>query len=67
MIVSFLSFVFFFFFFSPFWQQHTAYVILAPRPGIELTVQAQSLNHWIAREVSMLVFIITLKCTLNYN
>ena len=65
MIVSF--FFFFLFFFSPFWQHHMAYEILAPRPGIELTVQVQSLNHWIAREVPMLVFIITPKCTLNCN
>ena len=37
-----------------FWLYHTACRILVPQPGIEplpLAVEAQSLNHWTAREV----------------
>ena len=40
-----------------FWQHHAAWRILVPGPGIEpapLAVGAQSLNHWVAREVPAL-------------
>ena len=46
-------YIFFFsssFFF--FWPHHMACGILVPRPGLEPpAVEAQSLNHWIARQV----------------
>ena len=41
-------------FFFLFWLHHTAYGTLVPLPGIEpapLALEAQSLNHWTAREV----------------
>ena len=41
--------------FSLFWPGLTTYGNLVPRPGIEPAtpaLEAQSLNHWTAREVS---------------
>ena len=48
-----LSFVFVFF-----WPPRAAHGMLVPRPGIELVppaVEAQSPNHWTAREVPPLL------------
>ena len=39
-----------------------AYGILVPRPGIETcapAIEAQSLNHWMAREASLMWFLRT--------
>ena len=46
--------VWYYFFLSFFWPHHTACGTLVPRPGIEPVppaAEAQSLNHWTAREV----------------
>ena len=40
--------------FNYFWPHHVAYGIFVPQPGIEPAppeVEAQSPNHWTAREV----------------
>ena len=51
---------FFFSFFFLFWPQQEACRILAPQPGIKPVppaVEAQSPNHWTAREVPIRLFI----------
>ena len=51
-----MGFLFPDFFFFFFWPHHAACGILVPQPGIEPVppaVEAQSLNHWTAREVPL--------------
>ena len=48
-----------------FWLRHTACGILFPRPGIEPvspSMEARSLNHWIAREVPKTQFLYQVSC-----
>ena len=48
------------FFFLIFWPRHAACGILVPQPGIKPTppaLEAQSLNHWTAREVLEILFL----------
>ena len=57
------------FFFWFFWPHHTACGILVPRPGIEpvpLAVEAQSPNHWTAREFPIELLLVS-KFYLSFN
>ena len=54
----------FFFFFFSFWPCHASCWILAPQSEVELVppaLEAQSLNHWTAREVLVAGFL-NIKC-----